>query len=308
MKQFLATCNNTIGPKLNLGYSVNPIFWGVPPTFFLGPNQQRYIPSWDNRPDNITKVVNLYAGLLFGLWELNPPFGTTNASISFQYHSAKPGNITIITLGADNMADLRVLQFNVDNPRGSTTVPGLNAIFGLADDVPLTGILVWTFATWSSLALFDFGQLADPAANIPTNIFVDETTYENYNLFLKDVVAPFFYNDTFGPGFDSFDPIPLNETNKLQANPTSLQTTYLCSQRQLKGWISIFVSVLAADAALIFTAYNLFIFVAGYVQKWRDSLGEMKHIIANFKKYRIPKEQGIQRTTSLLLQTLQTLS
>ena len=67
----------------------------------------------------------------------------------------------------------------------------------------------------------------------------------------------------------------LNSTTRLFAVPTPFALTYSCSQRILKGWLSLLISVLAADIALIIGAYNLFIFVVGYVQKRRIKAGSM---------------------------------
>lgn len=46
--------------------------------------------------------------------------------------------------------------------------------------------------------------------------------------------------------------------------------TYTCSQRQLNRWLSLVISVVTADVALILSTYNLFIFVASYLQKRWD--------------------------------------
>jgi hypothetical protein len=276
------SCSNAIGPEIKLGYSVNPILWGFLPTFFAGPNQLRYYnPSWDYRLANVTKTIELYVNVLFGFFEENPPFGTTDTPISFRYESQKPGNVTIISVDDDNQLSLQVLSFNVEDPRGSsTTFSDLNNIFGLPADPPLSDILCWIFATWNSVTLFDIGQVADPTAVVQTNIFLNQTIYDNYNSFLRDVVVPFFNGSSnYDPNF--FNPLPLNGTNRLQATPIPLQTTYLCSQRQLKGWATVFISVIAADSALIMTAYSFFIFIAGYFQKRRDKSGQMKFIVIN---------------------------
>jgi len=127
----------------------------------------------------------------------------------------------------------------------------------------------WMFGVWSYLALADFGQLYDPAYQNTnqTNIFVNDDIFQAYNSFLINSILP----NRFDQGLNqSFMGLSLNQTGKLSQEPTTLDLTYLCSQRLLKSWLSLFISVLAADAALLIGAYQLFIFVAGYIQKRRE--------------------------------------
>jgi len=264
-----------MNPSLQLVYTVNPVMWGAAPTFFLGPNAQQVdlFPLNNQSNDNVTNAVYFYASVLFDIWEYYPPFVTTNSSVFLHYNSLAPGSIFVVTQTSNGDAvEQRYITFDVDNPRAPNTFSGFNAFFGKPDDFPLPDIFAWMFTTWNSLTLFDLGLLADPATDIQQNIFHNETMYENYNSFLIDVIAPYL---NLTSAIDNFKPLPLSETNQLQARTISLQTTYLCSQRQLKGWLSIFIAVLAADAALIISAYNLFIFVAGYLQKRRDKLREI---------------------------------
>jgi hypothetical protein len=263
-----------MNPALQLGYTVDPTMWGVPPNFFLGPNAAQQIPeSWDSQSNaNVTKIVYLYAGILIDIWQMYPPFGAmTKFPIYLHYDGQYPGSILVIISNA-TVSTPQYLTFNLDTPRGASAFPGFNSLFGQPDDFPLAEYFAWMFVVWNSLTLFDLGLLVDRGANIQQNIFNNQTLYENYNSFLSDVLLP---NVTLTYPIANFNPVPLSETNQLQERPASLQTTYLCSQRQLKGWLSILIAVLAADAALIISAYNLFIFVAGYLQKKRDKLRAM---------------------------------
>lgn len=143
----------------------------------------------------------------------------------------------------------------------------------------------FAFVSYYYVFLSDFGQIAStsylvtpggltdlsrPAIQNPAsnNIFVNETLFDLYNTYLRTTVLPFL--QTFAPNLTLPEFLPINETNSLQEIDTAFLRSYDCTQRQLKGGGSVYISVLVADYALISGAYTLLIFIAGWLQRRKE--------------------------------------
>jgi len=70
--------------------------------------------------------------------------------------------------------------------------------------------------------------------------------------------------------------LPLDETNRLLPFAPTLKQTYTCTQRQLKGWLTVTIFVIVADYTLALGAYNLFILIAGWWQQKKDAAGNSR--------------------------------
>jgi hypothetical protein len=169
---------------------------------------------------------------------------------------------------------------NLDVPMFNTTESKLKLI---------TWIITSTF--W--LALYDMGQIDSVCyatgetlssgfsfnlsnstfEDSTTNIFVNDTLFQVYSSYLREIVSSFgyFYDDSDllpDAGF-----LPLNLSNRLQPVDTPIYQTYSCSRRQLKGTFSLIISVLASDYALLAALYTLVIYVGGLLQRRKDVRG-----------------------------------
>jgi hypothetical protein len=155
-------------------------------------------------------------------------------------------------------------------------------------NLDIWGLINWIFVSFYWLILHDLGQIAPttyayenyniigdpigvPNASIPAtyhptanNIFINDTLYQRYASYMRDELVP------LGHFLSVPDFMPLDDSNQLQQIETKFLRSYNCLQRQWKGILSAVVSVLAANYALFFGAYSIFIFVAGWFQKRRD--------------------------------------
>lgn len=85
---------------------------------------------------------------------------------------------------------------------------------------------------------------------------------------MEEFILPIFLNNQLGPNILNFP--PLNDTNRLQQTGVLFLKSYSCVERQLKGWVSVIISVIAANYALISVPYTILIWTAGRFQKRRD--------------------------------------
>jgi hypothetical protein len=150
-------------------------------------------------------------------------------------------------------------------------VEQIPTLFGLPEGPEFSSILASMFFVWYWLSLADFGLTGDKcfdSGSISSNPFANQTLFDMYNTFMNDVATPFIFgNDSSQLQISA---TPINGTFRLQNSPLSFLQTYTCSQRQLKGWLSLFISVISSDVALTLGAYQFFIFVASYIQKRLD--------------------------------------
>jgi hypothetical protein len=91
------------------------------------------------------------------------------------------------------------------------------------------------------------------------NIFVNPVLYENSRAMLNKWI------DQPIPSFDNFsDYLPFRENNSV------LFQSYYCQKRQRKGALNLFITVIAADYALIMGGYKLVVFIASWIEKRRQ--------------------------------------
>ena len=138
----------------------------------------------------------------------------------------------------------------------------------------------WLFVGiyWSLLA--DLGQIAPTAYDItipldpqlvsfpPTNnIYVNQTLFEIFSDYFNSTIVPLFLKFGITPP----PPILLDDNTRLKPIETTLLRSYSCAQRQPKSPISLIISVIAADYALIAGAYTITLYIAGQFQKKKDA-------------------------------------
>lgn len=134
------------------------------------------------------------------------------------------------------------------------------------------------------ILLADFGQIAPtiypylqspiwqgyPSYLTPTqypptnNIFYNETLFKNYSSYLNETILPLFNSyyqlNTSLPEFN------LDVNNRIQPIPMTFVRSYSCTQRQLKGWVSVVISIAVADYSLIFGAYGVAVLIGKWLQ------------------------------------------
>lgn len=172
---------------------------------------------------------------------------------------------TISVLNLTSGEELSPISLTQEGESDQLSSDEINSIFGVPETVPFREMLSWMFVVWFSIALYDLGQTS-LGANYKS-IFVDGAMVNNYTSFFNDVLVPllpFIYPINFS----------VNDSSPFQPMPASLLLNYSCTLRQLKDWLSFSISILASDSALIIAAYNLFIFIAGWIQKRRNKAGE----------------------------------
>ena len=154
-------------------------------------------------------------------------------------------------------------------------------------------LLGWTLVSYHWVVLFNFGQIAptsysliqnnpsdptitqghfyfngfgtpnfsDPTQYSPiNNIFYNETLFAIYYEYLNSTLLPLAGKVGVNVPLPAF--LPITDQNRLQAVPTTFLTSYSCTQYQIKGWLSLVVSVITADYALITGAYSFAMFIA----------------------------------------------
>ena len=254
---------------------------------------------------NITQVLDVYTALVsqllvqFVLGYSNMDISTPssfNSSLMciFDYSVNVPGlfSPSVLVLDADYN---EVLQVNFDSTGHliNYTIADyflFNGTHNLRDASHLLGVvystgqfnqpyrgegfwtaLNWIFSVLYWLTLYDCGQLSDP--NLPDvgSIFANNTLLQSSASIVSEFVLPYFQLDQFP--FTNMTALPLDDSNQLEPVATPLQQTYTCTQRQLKGWLTVTIFVIVADYTLALGAYNLFILIAGWWQKRKDNAG-----------------------------------
>jgi hypothetical protein len=119
-------------------------------------------------------------------------------------------------------------------------------------------------------------DFAHPVEFPPTNnIFHNETLFTIYADYLNNVLLPFARTAGFNYTVPSF--LPVNNENRLQAIPASFLASYSCTRRQTKGWLSLIISVLVADYALIVGVYRLVIFIGEKSERFANRSEPLCH-------------------------------
>jgi hypothetical protein len=139
-------------------------------------------------------------------------------------------------------------------------------------------LMNWLMVSYYWIWLYDFGEVAPTYYNYTTqglpnftaplpskstnNIFVNETLFEIYSSYLRQTIFPFLA--TYEPGIELPEFLPLNDENTLHPVDMSLLRSYSCTERRPKGWVSLVISVMTADYALIFGMYHMIKWIAGW--------------------------------------------
>jgi len=151
----------------------------------------------------------------------------------------------------------------------------------------LLKLLNWIFVSQYWLTLIETGQLSPVVYgyNTPAGVFAIEPYYRwnlsnfmlfdsTYNPFVNEtlfqIYSTYLKEELLGP-LEPVEFLPLSDTNKIQPTTTGIYRNYICSQRQIKGWFSLLISVFAADYAVIAGAYTLFKYIAGWLQQRKDN-------------------------------------
>ena len=136
----------------------------------------------------------------------------------------------------------------------------------------------WLFVGHYWALLADLGQVAPTAYDLTiagnpqpityNNVFINETLYKIYSNYISETIGPLIHK--FRPNLPHLPIIPLNNATCLQSRETTFLRTYSCSKRQKKVWISMLISVIAADYVLIGGAYKLLLFLLGWYHLRKD--------------------------------------
>jgi hypothetical protein len=188
---------------------------------------------------------------------------------------------------------------NTTDFAGATAL--LNPTFQIIEDDSKEPIDIWAFINWYMTSaywtfLYQFGDIAPtiyeqasagqtseifldgqllingmgypnfsaPITSPPTNnIFWNETLFDIYTVYLRNTLLPLLlriypeFNNTFVlPPF-----LPLNDSNRAERVPTSIYTSYQCSEYVWKGWASALVSVLVSVFSLWTTGFAIMIWI-----------------------------------------------
>lgn len=216
----------------------------------------------------IEHVVTAYANVLYTLFEFyyDTSFNL-DAGIYLLYEM--PGIVNLFNVTFDQpLGNITFNETMAGDCETSFPMDELNSFFNQTNSVPLCDLFSWLFLVWKSITLYDLGLPSDPTGGI--NIFVNDTALKSYTDYFNDVISPLAYNNSM-----NIEAHPLSEKNRLKFTSSNFDQKHWCSQRNLKGWLTLVISVLASDTALMLAAYNLFIFIAGWIQKRRDKAGNM---------------------------------
>jgi len=152
----------------------------------------------------------------------------------------------------------------------------------------LLSIIHWAFMSIYWLTLYDFGHISaiyytssgrlidlskfTVIHDDRYNVFVNETLFANYSTTLRDIIIPFcryFHPCSTDKGKPEF--LELNDTNRLFPNKTTIYRNYTCTERRMKAWFNLVISVFAADYAIIGSSYTILIFIAGRLHQRKQN-------------------------------------
>jgi hypothetical protein len=149
-------------------------------------------------------------------------------------------------------------------------------------------LLNFWFMSYHWLMLLDFGLdaptvfIGDPAQSIPdfsqpivylptNNLFVNDSLFQIYSSYIHNTLVPLVQQTD--PAYNIPEFSPLTKDNHFQPFNTTLFRSYPCTERQLKGWGSVVVAVLAASYAILAGSYTVLISVLGWYQCRKDESG-----------------------------------
>jgi len=82
------------------------------------------------------------------------------------------------------------------------------------------------------------------------NIFRNQTLFGIYSQYLLQTLVPAIPKVFPRVTFNAPQLEPLSSTNQIQRSPTSILTSYQCSQLVWKGWVNALISILVAVSSL----------------------------------------------------------
>jgi len=139
----------------------------------------------------------------------------------------------------------------------------------------------WIYVTYYWELLADIGLSAPTAydftnSNPPTavpfpstnNIFVNETLFQVYFEYYNSTILPILAVSRFGG--PPYPPVLLNDETRVEPIQKTLLRSYICSQRDRKEALSLIISVIAGEYALVVGAYKVVLIITGWWQKRRD--------------------------------------
>jgi hypothetical protein len=260
---------------------------------------------------NITEVIGVYTTLLLTLFEnivsgdfiAGPTYPITfSYTMSDEYSTVSVTNsTTVVELIAVNFLSTGKLLNYTFNPGLDLNSTEINSLIGLVlpDNENFWTLFNWMFGVWFWLAMYDFGQLSslsdDNTYITESNIFTNNTLLQNFTSIANELII--------GSGVTGLllsqpplTALSLNATNELEPVLTPLRQTYTCTQRQLKGGLTVTISIIVADYALALGAYNLFILLAGWWQEWKDKAGIPQEVVLGNCNSRTKENRGCERS------------
>lgn len=150
-------------------------------------------------------------------------------------------------------------------------------------------LINWLYVSYYWIILADFGETAptiyydngvDVASTLPStnNIFVNPALFQSYQLYLRNTVLPLLngtgkYNNRIlpAPPFQDLSSGTLTFGNE----ESSFVRGYPYVVRSRKSWLSLIISVIVADYALVMSAYHVTMIVATWVQGKRRQFGKI---------------------------------
>lgn len=191
-------------------------------------------------------------------------------------------NIYIVFLPNGSLDTSRMPQSDIDHVN-SFLAP---TISNLHVQLNTTGFDFWELINWLYVSyywtvLVDFGQTTptivydNDTATAPltstNNIFLNQTLFSSYQSYLRTTVLPLLNGtDVWNHQFPDFPPFQdVNSSNPLSDFGKSFVRGYPCVLRSRKKWLSLIISVIVADYALIMSAYKVALFLGLEIEKRR---------------------------------------
>ena len=133
-------------------------------------------------------------------------------------------------------------------------------------------LINWLYVSYYWTVLYDLGHISPYYTNTITslntttnNIFVNETLFKIYSSYLESTIWPMV-------NFPNVVPFPvtlsdLSVNNSLKNERTVFIREYACVDRVLKQPVSLVISILVADYALIKSGYAVLIFIGAWLER-----------------------------------------
>lgn len=208
-------------------------------------------------------------------WTLNIHYTKFNDSAQYSY---------IITFNSNGSVDEKSSNLTAANELLSPTIAAINLRAG-------TRVDAWQLVNWYMVSLYwtflyQFGDMAptmynqdtvvntftgqislsglgnpnfsSPISYLPTNnIFWNDTLFQIYSNYVIDTLLPLV--PIVGSSFRliTSQMLPLSDTNRIERSPTTILTSYQCSQMVWKGWVSALISILVAISSLWTGGYKI---------------------------------------------------